>query len=467
MKNIPYYYTAFAAEFEAVWHSTPFAREAMHMAYLRAVTAFVGTSQLDIEDRRKALYYYADEYKKESKDDTIVRFYTQLPTHSLLRKYVREVCTHYTNAERNFGEDEELNSTFKAFYKNLNTKFQAAHSIAKSCGVCMVRPIVVADELGVRVTAQVFYPDEFRVISDRVDAMRAREVWYAVRNADNTITIYKWTSETVSQYAGNGKLISSEQHNYGILPFVFLRTDYSEDFYGSPMFELAEQSLLLNKVKFQANLSISFTSSPVWIATNMGLKELSFSPDKIHAIENVSGDDVPPQLDAISPDARFAELDEVVNQRERKAYADAGLPSSAFADNTQIQSGISRYIERLPLLEQRENDAKFLRDFEQDFFTALKEVLRADANYFTPESAVVSVEFPTEQILLESKDEYELDKQKTLDGVMSALEFYNKYSAQKVESEEEALQKLRILQAPPTDAQAISNTPSEGVANAV
>jgi hypothetical protein len=477
--RVPYYAQAFAGEFDVIWGDTPYAPEIENMTYLRAITAFVGEASTDIEARRQLLYYYASEFKKSSKDDSINRYYNQLPIKSILKRFLNEVCTSYSKPITRVFADangREYNETFERYYNDFNTTLKTAYKIARGCGVAAVRPVVIPTSDGYRVRLQALYPDEFRVKTHTYDATLVESICYPVASAkqgnvktytrsnDTTplqFEFVEFTSDAVNRYDSKFQLLQTEPNPYARIPFVFLRLDDGEGFYGKQEFDLVEGSLNANKLQFQSNVSIAFTSSPLWLALNMGASadNIIFSPDAIHAIDGVTPEDFPPQIEAVRPDSPFRDLEELQAERTANALKNAGLPSSVVEGGT-VLSGVSRMIERLPLTKMQEEDENRLQAFENELLQALMRVLAVDARAIMPSQPItVSVQFDKESLIDSPKDSYELDRQKFTDGVLSPREFFNRYSTTQVITDEEAISMMRSANtSQPTTAETLTTT---------
>lgn len=464
-----YYELAFAAEYRAIWNGVPFVRESndeiASLAYYRALMSFYDRDPVAIVDRRKLLYAYVSELFSTKDDDSLLnRYRKSLPVDSGIRRVVRNLATAYDEPpKRSFSEDSTSPTQIEMarLYSEMNAaaSFQQIHRRARLVSLVAVRPYVVDGTMRV----DFMTPDNFRVITSPTDVQTPVEIWFPKIDAEVGLVYERWTraSRRLDRETGgvvetpgvreivdgDGNVLDQMENPYGILPFAFLRTDDDLQTYPGGMLELVEAQLDANKTKFLANTNVDFASSPAWFGINLRATNLRISPDRLLAYDNViegDGMPVPPSLEAISPDGKFAELDEFRANRERRQALAEGIPPSMLTDQVSTPpSGISRVVERSEIIDLRNSELPALRRFEEEFAKIVATVSNVDAGTSIDiDSIVVSIDFAEERIYVEPDAEYNSDKQRMNDGVLDPREFYRKWSGFDSAIEEDELVRI-------------------------
>ena len=140
-----------------------------------------------------------------------------------------------------------------------------------------------------------------------------------------------------------------------------------------------------------------------------------------------------------------------MKERYRKGnLVGLGMPSSALSeDGGSPLSGISRFIERLPLLVTTRQRNTLLRRFEEKFFHLLALVIRLDSRgrYSVPldvSNESFSIDYKDESIILEQEAEFKHDIERLDKGLLSLPDFVRKWGdVDKAMTDEEAVEYIK------------------------
>jgi hypothetical protein len=440
-----YYETAFAAEYRSIWGGIERVCESRDdlasLCYYRALTSFYDRDPVAVTDRRKLLYAYcAGVFNTNDDDATLNRYRRSLPIDSQIRRVIGNIATAYAEPpKRKFAVDTGATWTDRMSQLYEEMKFAATmrsiHRRARLTSLVAVRPMVVDGKMRM----DYMTPDHFRVIVDGDDFRTPVGIVYPKLDAELGIVYERWDRDTMTTIGSDGATLEQIENPYrtrdgvGVLPFAFVRLDDDLTVYPGGMLEIVEAQLDANKAKLLSNQNVDFASSPVWFGINLKNQNIRITPDALVTFDGVTegeGQLIPPSLESISPEGRFAELDEFRAARERRAALGEGIPASMMSDQvTTPPSGIARVIERSEVVEMRLADQVALREFESQFARIVAIVANNDLGDTIPVDAiVVSVDYAEERVYQEPDAEYSFDKQKLEDGVIDPVDFFRKWS---------------------------------------
>lgn len=422
-----YYENAFNAIHAEIWKGTKFKDydSLGSLSYYRALTCFYSDSRVAVKDRRELLYNYLKNEFDEEK--TIKRYRNVLPIRSSIKRILNNLCVAYSQLpERSFVQDAPK---WMELYRDsgINTHFQEAYKLATLTGVVAVRPLIKNGELKVLI----FTPDEFRVEGDdlsKPDAVIYPEI------VDGKVVYRTWSDTEFYTRDDKGNLIRDEyggKNPYRIMPFIFLRTAFSQGEFWTPgLFDLAETQLQLNRLKFIAHLDVAYNGLPIKIATNIPADYLKLGIDSVIEVSDVVVSDVGqkerPDLKFIKPSPQYSAIEEHKQILLKEMMSEHGLPPSLISgDTASIVSGVSRLIERQELIDRRNSDLPRLKRFEQEFANIVSIVLEKDLMIqLDPE---MSVDFAEESILTDPASEFELDTKLAQNGLTDPLNYLQKW----------------------------------------
>lgn len=428
---------AFRADIAYVWEKTPFAGEIESMCLFRAIACSYKRSPVNVKLSRRLLFHYLTEFRAAEETDLINLMYKQLPVSNYIGKYIQNVCTAYKLApKRSFGEKGNEDEIFTPIYEKarINRGFRRAHSLARLLNCVAVRPVVRKEKL----YTDILTPDLFRVELDEDGEPAA--VWYPIIVKGSTV-LRRWTPEHIFDLDREDprKVLHQEANPYGVLPFVFIRFQEEEDWYGGGDFDLVEQRMEANAQRFYANLSSKYESHGIMVGKNLGFKagdEPSLPPGALINQNGLTGDpdgELPPSIEFISPQGQYMEVDQLRRDRVHETLRMKGVPNSMLNENTGLYpSGAAMMSERMELNDVKEEDTESLRVAEAEFKLLVAIVLNADMGENLPENDAISIDYQREPVVMEPKDEYELELKKVTDYVRPLTDLVNRYSGQQM-----------------------------------
>lgn len=252
--------------------------------------------------------------------------------------------------------DENLDKILKdiKFFPKVKEALKKALFVNTVVSQVVKRDVIEIDNL---------MPDEISVITG-LDYLKFTGI--AVTRFDpNKKELYQavWTDSEhyILDSFGNSKDVTDSEGNsnnkvnpYGEMPFSTLRINDGIDFYGEPNWDLYLNQVSIIVQLMQTDYAMMFNSFPIWVATNLELKDNEvLSPGKIIKLDNVKADEQPPQLDSYSPEFDFANQRESIDWRIKTTLSNMGLPASSASIDETAQSGVAKQIDEIELREIR------------------------------------------------------------------------------------------------------------------
>lgn len=469
----PYYLDALRNPVETIWGRHPIYGQPGHIediCFYQMLSSFYENDKEDIRNRKDLLYsYLAGPFETGTLDSTLDKLRRWLPSESFLVKVTNALAIAYndapTRAWRRAGTDTPHPSSdlLARVYRQIRADgyFQTAHRYAKLASGCVVRPYVGARG---RIQIEILSPDLCRIetrpgFPDTIDSLTRPLV-----RSDGATVFEMWeaTRYRYLDYRGDdtwfddgdgGRLTGDQANPYGRVPYIVMRLVEPLDVktFSGGLFEIAEQNLHRNKIRWLGDASITYESFGHWVAQNLGLKgHVSLGFGKMTIVEN-AGDketgEAPPNLFNVATNGQYGQMGPYGSSYVEEMQMAAGLPESdVVRQGGTPPSGISRYIARLGLLEQRKNDILYLGTFEQDFTDLLCTVYNIDvaaktdaASLPVPGETEIDVTFAEERILLEPDKAFDLYTKQFTAGVMTATQYVREVAGRDFATDEEAI----------------------------
>lgn len=434
--NRAYYLDAFRSSIESFWRQTDFATDTDYrsLAYFRAIRSFVAGDEEAIADRRRLLFHFMRGlFSTENPDDILQRAAHRLPIDSVLPKVLRNICLAYKQApERVFRSgDTDYSEAFRRVYKQLRFDQVArrAYRLAKAHNVCAVRPWI-HDETN-RIRADIITPDMYRTTLERGEIT---ELYYQIDlGGKNALRV--WSKDETKILDASGKVVkgSEAENRYGRIPFSFLQMEQqsTDEPYGGGLFSLVEENLKANQADFEADLSRTFGAIGVWIKVNTNEENLQITPDKVITADEVrdgEGQYLPPHVEHVVGNGMFREVRDDKTRNLTEALRGLGLPSSMIEEGTGAPvSGFAMLLDRIELLEQRDDDKGSLITWEMDFADNVAKVAEIDGwdEDDLPLSGEfeVSIDFAEEKIWRDPNEEIADVRDRVERGEISIAEY--------------------------------------------
>ena len=442
----PDHVRAFSASFTAIWGNTPLSDDVNNLAYFRAMTCFLGNEETDIADRRKLVYaYLQNDFASSEQADTINQLYNILPVEENITRVLRNLCTLYNEAPQRKFDSDKINDVYDE--SGVNAALLQAHRMAKFCNSCLVMPSVREG----KVEFDIYPPDLFRVETDPKDYKKITALWIPISTMDAagdvTYSFKIWTNEEYLTANIDGKIQTREPNRYKQIPALVLQfTQSRTNFYGGGLWGLLNATLDVNKLTFLVNNDVVYSSFSIWVATNFDSKtDLRLAPNKLLRITGAKqgeGESVPAQIESINGQGSFAQIEELKEQRIKKAMRDAGLPESLVSSNPGIAaSGIAMQVDRLELTERRKEDIAVMSKFERDLYPILAAVVNIDLGAGLPETSSVGIDYVEQSEYIDPAIKAETIESQFQKGVIGAKDYLANFTKNElITNDEQAIE---------------------------
>lgn len=310
-----------------------------------------------------------------------------LITLNYIPKIVKRLTLAYKKAPisqigKDGSKEQDLYSTWT---RNLNKFRKEFHRQGKLFNTILVRPII--NEEKEYFDYLILNRGLCEVETDPRNHNKMLELEYQVPDPregkeKEDITIH-WTDTEYYATDKNGKKIEIEgitgENPYNKIPFVVLRMEDTNDFFGDGMADLVKGNEHLN-ARLTDTFFKLYMSFGIPVGTNLGIKsdEFFLSPDTPIMIDNARTEMLNPTLEFVTPEQKV-ELDKLVNDWFiNEMGVVRGLPAGAFAEMEKATSGYSKMIDNLELIDLNEDDKEVLYEFEYDLFEMQKKVLEVE-----------------------------------------------------------------------------------------
>jgi hypothetical protein len=437
-----WYSRAVTQEFDVTWGSIPyFKAEVPHLQFNRCQTAFLDSDPDDLAIRRRAVMALAGSVLSPDGNQTneLDKWWGLIGVETASPRIADAICTLYDEApERTFSTEEGMNEAFEEIYKtyDVNLAMQQAYRYAIFVNLVLIMP-EWEDQ-----TLRVLTPDYFRVKGkdDRIE-----ELWLVYNDGGAKETQFKvWTRDTCYTMDSKGREIGRKENPFGRIPGTFLKLNKSNDLYGSGITEAAELNAWNNMMGFCATRTGIFQSHGILLAKNLDIRPgTQTGPGYVLSAKNLGGDpSTAPELEFITPNGKFLELETQRDQRVKAFQQNQGLPAYLVDGGTGTPpSGIALTISERGLNKRRKQHVPALLRAEQDLAELLAlGVKLTDERPRTLEvdPAEFAVNFGKPESFNEPSEEFKFDLEKTQNGAMSPSAFVARYHGQVMTDEEAA-----------------------------
>lgn len=443
----PFYLAAFESGLYTVWGGTPFENEISDLAQARAYSCLLSSEEHYVHLSRSLTYHYlAGEFGTEP-EDVLPTYYRQLPISFPFQQILDETFAHYRQRPKRTVGDAKgtLHKKIGELYASAGVDAKLAEVVpdAGLSSCIAVRPVWRNNRLDI----DTLMPDIYRVRTDEKDPYTATELVTVITERDEkgkrAFRLQHWTPERITTRDGRDwdKVVREVPNPYGRLPFAFLRLRPSGSFYGQGDWDLVERTMSSRRMEFLANLDVG-NSFGMWIAQNLDIsdtKPLKIGPGRVITLEGVdvtgsgNGDAQPGELENVTSNGQYIEMETAREQRNRETKRDRNLPPSMIDPTTGTPpSGYSLFLSRTSLIEAREKYREGLLRFEKELAPVMMTVANVDSagRYRFSDSDLsgdVSVDYADPSVIMEPPEEMEYDRGRMKDGLISPMEFVRKW----------------------------------------
>jgi len=216
-----------------------------------------------------------------------------------------------------------------------------------------------------------------------------------------------------------------------VIPIVTLRKIEQDDYwgnFGADMVSAMEFANLQLANLYETGL-IQTRGIPLLI--NCGMKSgnvITLGPRDPIAVDNVTKDDIAPDVRFVSPDPDIKEVMDFVDWLVKEIGATYGLPASAWSLEEKRMSGYAKYLDNLELLEGREDEIDMWAAIEADAFEKSRVVYNTWAKQWgakpIDEELSLKVTFPKTKFPESPKEKAERLAAEFAAGLSSPVDYF-------------------------------------------
>lgn len=495
----PYYVTALQDEIGKLWAGHHVYGEPAHieeMCGYRMLTSFYDDGFAELANRRELLYHRLATFYSTDAEAILPPIRGILPTDSILPKIVNTLATAYNEPPiRRWladGVEAPESKILKAIFRRdgLDGRLQAALRRSRLLSGCIVGAYVGARG---RWQVQIVPPDLCRYevdpqFPDQLTSLTFPLVRYTDENGEpleEPRRVYQVWTDTLVRYEDEGgepdfmwepvlgddgqpirgddgvvnvQATVERENRYGRIPYVVMRLvePDSMDTFSGGLAWVVDGMCAINGIEINAELSAHYEAHGHWLAINLGLstgQKPRFGIGGMTAKDNVEGpgDKAEPKLENVAQNGQYGQLGEHKRGKLDDLQRMAGVPESEIGRaGGNPPSGIARYIERKPLIEQRKDDIRNLQFFEQEFSDLLITVYNADVARPSngvvppiPERLTVETTFADEDLILEPKDALAIAEARAAKGLISPSRFVRDTTGHDIDDDDKAIAFIR------------------------
>lgn len=331
---------------------------------------------------------------------------------------------------------ENISDEHKAIVEsNLDVWLKECDRQATLLNTILVRPIY--NRRKQKLDYQILGRQFANVITYDDDAHEAKEVSYtiaaSIAGVEQEVTVY-WTDNEV--WAEDTRKIdvtrflpemfpSGRVNPYGRIPFVTLRLEQSNDFWGdglSDYVNLCESnSMLLTSAYVKQWLTFGYG-----IAKNLNLEDnLKIRPNQLISVDVADFNRPEPDLKFITPNHETKGDTDYISYSRKTALNSFGMSASSLSTDTNQLSGYAKTIDNIEIQDANNDKISIYEVFERELFEMQKLELRANGIPVNESAAIVNVlhqtyEMPKSEseIWLSREKEYQYDMSSAIDWLM-------------------------------------------------
>lgn len=254
-----------------------------------------------------------------------------------------------------------------------------------------------------------------------------------------------WTETGYARRDYRGQVISipgnpSGVNPYGVLPFVPLFDDYTDDEFFLPGGQdLIDAQRSVNIALANLWRAIEWQSHGQPVATGIAKAErFRVGPD--HTITLPEGAD----FKFAQPNAPIAEVLKAIEFKIKQTAIANNVAANVFEMNSKAESGSAKFAERVDLIEARQDDLALWRTYEERLFEVVKCVVNTHRPGTIAEGASIKIDFAEIDRALTELERMQANQFRLDMGIASPVDLYLEEN-EDVRSREEALERLQEI----------------------
>jgi len=281
---------------------------------------------------------------------------------------------------------------------DINSKDKRAHRYAKLFNTSLTQ-VYFNKETG-KVDFRIEPPYLFKVEVDENNPYKAIKVsydkYFTNTSGDDELYTVVWTAEEHYKEDQNGKKTKvgdnedmvnpwRDEDGNGVLPFVELRLEEGEDFWGGGQCDIVNLNETMNfLLTFQVNDAVILGSTGTLLAVNLGLDKKVDQPEEAKkvrvgrrhpiVVDNVRPDMTTPSLQYVSTQPLIAEIQNTIDYRIKQLAVIKGLNPNTIISEIKDTSDAQKQMDSWEMLEVRRDDIDACRNYEMKRWEVIKAV---------------------------------------------------------------------------------------------
>lgn len=245
-------------------------------------------------------------------------------------------------------------------------------------------------------------------------------------------------------------------NNYKQIPFIILRLERANDFWGDGLTDLVDTNEVLNGILSDLGYK-RYMQFGIPFGKNLGKSSDIVVSPKSFILADETGDGRTSDFSFVTPDHK-TDFDINISDWIKSQLGIAfGLPADSFNNTVTAESGFSKMVGSLELLANNEDDEAALRVFEYNLWALQKEVMRVDKASIKFTSDIVSIEFngmefpkTSDEIWKDREFEYKYNMSSPVDWLRESRPDLTQEQAEQILIENDRIKKTAVEVKPPS-----------------
>lgn len=312
-------------------------------------------------------------------------------------KTIKNLCMVYRDAPEVEFLLESDKTNYDTYIKNsLNIWRKEFHRLAKLVNTILIKPIW--DDKTKTFDFLILHQGNCEVEYNEAKPKELYKVSYLIEYEEKDYAIV-WTE--TEHYAidieTRSKVLLPDMDGsnpYGVIPFVVLRLENCNDFWGDGLIDLVNMNEAINAALSDAfNKRYLSFGVAVGVNTKIRTEDFFISPNSLVQIETDAGTNQTGDFKFATPDHQLALDLDFIQRNKEQAFISLGLPRDSYSNQSGAQSGYAKTIEALELLNLNNDDKAVLRLMEYDLFNMFKIIMQNDSRTIKFKGELVNVDF--------------------------------------------------------------------------
>lgn len=248
----------------------------------------------------------------------------------------------------------------------------------KGCYYNCLEVWVQWDDVNKKIVLEVIIPDTYSVQTKDTDYTKKEKIWIQRYNSSSNYIDYVVYSDTEHYLINSSGEIAPPPDNpkmvnpYGKIPVIKFQIKEGSDYFGEPNWDLFDTQVSLDIKRTNNFYTEMFQTFSVGVATNLNLpNDASVSPGMLIRCDNVSKDSVQPSLTFSNPTVDWQALNDNIDFEVKDSLRSQGINAASSSLDQTVQSGASKEMDEIELIELRETHKEILYNFEKELIETI------------------------------------------------------------------------------------------------